>query len=283
MERKLILITGCKGQLGTEMQQCLRGQNFIATDRDTLPLGDITSEWLRQNGITHIVNCAAYTDVNSAESHWQEAFAANADDVAKMAAAAAGAGVNVIHISTDYVFDGADPHPYNEDAAVNPLQVYGKSKLEGERLLLQVCPDAIIIRTQWLYSPYGHNFVKTMLRLAAEGKQIRVVDDQFGSPTSARSLAEAIAVILDSEWVPGIYHYSNTGVTTWCRFAKEALSLAGYDPAVITGIPTSEYPTPAVRPQHGEIDKSKITTTYALQIPRWQEALQQCIAQIFKK
>lgn len=283
MERKVILITGCKGQLGTEMQKSLRGYKFLATDRDTLDLIDLTPECLTQNGVTHIVNCAAYTDVNGAESHRDEAFAANAEAVGKMAKAAKAAGVRVLHISTDYVFDGIDPNPYSENAPVNPLQIYGQSKLQGEQLLMRECEDAIIIRTQWLYSPHGHNFVKTMLRLAEDGKPIRVVNDQFGSPTSAQSLAEAICQILGSEWVPGVYHYSNIGLTTWFDFAKETLKLAGYAPEQVIPISTAEYPTPAIRPEHSELDKSKIINRYSLLIPLWQEALQQCIAQIYTK
>lgn len=283
MESKVILITGCNGQLGTEMQKRLRGQRFIATDRDTLDIEDITAEWLKSHGVTHIVNCAAYTDVNGAETHILQTYYSNVYGVCCMADAAAKAGIRVLHISTDYVYDGTDPTPYTEDAPVNPLQVYGQMKLDGERYLQSQCPDAIIIRTQWLYSPYRHNFVKTMLKLASEGKQIRVVDDQYGSPTSAQSLADAICNILDDEWTPGIYHYSNEGITSWCGFAKEILKKGGYDPETVLPITTAEYPTPAMRPQHGELDKSKIVNQYQLQIPAWQDALQQCIEQIFAK
>lgn len=283
MKGKVILITGSYGQLGIEMQKRLRGHCFIATDRDSLDLEDITPEWLTNNDVTHIVNCAAYTDVNGAETHILESYFSNVEGVSRMAYAASKAGVRIIHISTDYVYDGTDSKPYTEDATVNPLQIYGQTKLEGEQTLMSQCPDSIIIRTQWLYSSHGHNFVKTMLNLAAQGKDIRVVDDQYGSPTSARSLADAIYHILEDEWVPGVYHYSNIGDTTWCRFAREALKIAGFDPNMVTPISTADYPTPAMRPQHGELDKSKIVKQYNLQIPKWQDALQQCIEEIHVK
>ena len=274
------MITGCNGQLGTEMQKRLREEEYIAVDRTTLPIENITSEWLKSKGISHIVNCAAYTAVDAAESHVEEAFKTNAISVGKMAAAAAKANVKVLHISTDYVFDGESDQPYSEDSMPAPLQVYGQSKLMGEQLLREQYPAAIILRTQWLYSPYRHNFVKTILRLAAEKKPLRVVNDQKGSPTSARSLANVVYGIITGAWIPGIYNYSNTGVISWYDFACEILKLGGYSTDIISPLSTADYPTVAERPTNSVLNKTKIIKTYALHIPDWRDELRDCIEQI---
>ncbi len=262
------------------MQKCLGGYKFFATDHSTLDLNRLTADWLRSRGITHIVNCAAYTNVDGAEKEPDAAYHTNTLGVEKMAIAAAEARVRVLHISTDYVYDGKAEDPYTETDSTNPVQVYGRSKLQGELILQQTCPDSIIIRTQWLYSPHGHNFVKTMLRMAGEGSPLSVVDDQWGCPTSARSLAQAIMQVLQREWLPGIYNYSNQGETTWYRFAQEVLRVAGYDPDSIVPVTTAQFPAAAKRPAYTVLDKSKIINSYALVLPRWQDEVKSCVEQI---
>ncbi|RYZ47665.1 MAG: dTDP-4-dehydrorhamnose reductase, partial [Chitinophagaceae bacterium] len=224
-----------------------------------------------------VINCAAYTAVDKAESEREEAFQINATAVGALAAACSKQGTGFIHISTDYVFDGSRQTPFKEDDAVNPINVYGESKLAGEQAALQNNPQSIVIRTSWVYSSYGKNFVKTMMRLMSEKQIISVVNDQWGSPTYAADLAKAILHIIDSgEWKPGIYHFSNEGVISWFDFAKEIGSLIQTNCEVLPTT-TANFPTPAKRPAYSAMDKTKIHQQYKIALRPWKESLIECI------
>ena len=281
-----ILVTGAEGQLGKELRKTLEiSIPGITTYTDVADL-DITDakaveDFIASHEFTHIINCAGYTAVDKAESDQTLCYRINADAVQNLASAALKHGVKIIHISTDYVFDGTNHRPYREADRVNPISTYGTSKRKGEMVLLSLCPDAIIVRTSWLYSPYGHNFVKTMMRLGREQKQLRVVSDQIGTPTYALDLAEAIATILKSrQWVPGIFHFSNEGACSWYDFTKVIHQMAEIDTCTVTPVTTDDYPTPASRPPYSILDKSLIKKTYNITIPFWQESLAQCIRRI---
>lgn len=280
-----ILVTGANGQLGSELRSVLE-RDFpgasIFTDVDELNLIDakVVEAFIINNDITHIVNCAAYTAVDRAEEEKRQCTEINTDAVKNLAMAADANGAKIIHISTDYVFDGTNHRPYKESDKVNPISQYGTTKRKGETALLALSPEAIIIRTAWLYSSYGNNFVKTMLRLADTQKEIRVVCDQIGTPTYARDLANAISKVLQShQWVSGIYHFTNEGAASWYDFAKAIFRIAGKN-VKVTPIPTEDYPTPASRPFYSILDKSRIKATYGVEIPHWEESLQDCIKQI---
>lgn len=280
-----LLITGANGQLGTELRTILEkdfpGQT-IYTDKDELDLTNAKAveAFVANNEITHIVNCAAYTAVDKAEEEKMLCAAINTDAVKNLGIAADAVGAKIIHISTDYVFDGTNHRPYRESDKVNPISQYGTTKRKGETLLLALAPEAIIIRTAWLYSPYGKNFVKTMLRLADTQPEIRVVCDQIGTPTYARDLARAVVKILCShQWVPGIYHFTDEGAASWYDFAKAIFRIAGKKVNVVP-IPTEDFPTPASRPDYSILDRSRIKATYGVEIPHWEEALADCMAQI---
>lgn len=280
-----ILVTGANGQLGSELRSVLE-RDFpgasIFTDVDELNLIDAKAveAFIINNDITHIVNCAAYTAVDRAEEEKRQCTEINTDAVKNLAMAADANGAKIIHISTDYVFDGTNHRPYKESDKVNPISQYGTTKRKGETALLALSPEAIIIRTAWLYSSYGNNFVKTMLRLADTQKEIRVVCDQIGTPTYARDLANAISKVLQShQWVSGIYHFTNEGAASWYDFAKAIFRIAGKN-VKVTPIPTEDYPTPASRPFYSILDKSRIKATYGVEIPHWEESLQDCIKQI---
>jgi dTDP-4-dehydrorhamnose reductase len=281
-----ILVTGCKGQLGRELHDVLEErQPGITTyiDIDELDLTDRTAveAYLRAGEFSHVVNCAAYTAVDRAEEENLLCAAVNTDAVTNLARVADELGFKVLHISTDYVFDGHNYRPYTESDKVNPLSQYGTSKRKGETALLGLAPDSVIIRTGWLYSPHGKNFVKTILRLSAEQPSIRVVCDQVGTPTYARDLAEAVATVLFApQWVPGIFNFSNEGVASWYDFAVAIQRYRG-----ITGCPvhpclTVDYPTPAKRPTYAVLDKSRFKVTYGVEIPHWEEALARCLARL---
>lgn len=281
-----ILLTGANGQLGNELrlllEQRLPGITTY-TDVDTLDITDskAVSEFISVNGFTHIINCAAFTSVDKAESEQMLCYQINADAVRNLALAASETGAKILHISTDYVFDGKNNRPYNEADKVNPVSAYGTSKRKGEMALLSLCPDAVIIRTAWLYSPHGHNFVKTMLRLGQSNKEIRVVFDQIGSPTSATDLAEAIFTVLTArQWISGIYHFTNEGVASWYDFTKAIHRLAGITGCNVIPITTDLYPTPATRPFYSVLDKSKIKKTFGITIPHWEESLKKCLERI---
>ncbi|HUC83360.1 MAG TPA: dTDP-4-dehydrorhamnose reductase [Flavisolibacter sp.] len=285
MAAKKILVTGSNGQLGSELQELAPANpsfEFVFLTRAEMPLNDSTviRETILANQPAFVINCAAYTAVDKAESEREEAFQINALAVEAMAKACAEIGAKFIHVSTDYVFDGTRKELLKEDDAVAPINVYGESKLAGEEKALAVNPEAVIIRTSWVYSYYGKNFVKTMMRLMAEKDSINVVNDQSGSPTYAADLAKAILQILSSpQWHPGIFHFSNEGVITWFDFAKEIgaqlQTACDVQPAT-----TDNFPTPAKRPAYSAMDKSKIQQLYGVELKPWKESLQQCLAKL---
>ncbi|MDR0349694.1 MAG: dTDP-4-dehydrorhamnose reductase [Tannerella sp.] len=280
--KKQVLITGANGQLGSSIRKLASkqtGYNFHFTDIDTL---DILSEeqietFVTVNQIQYIVNCAAYTAVDKAEENADQALRLNCDALGHIGKVAKAADVKVIHISTDYVFDGTATRPYREDDPTNPTSVYGSTKLAGEKILQQICPESVIIRTAWLYSAYGTNFVKTMMRLGAERSDLNVVFDQIGTPTCAGDLAEAIIAILNhSVFTSGIYHYSNEGVCSWYDFANKIMELSRLN-CRIHPILSKDYPTPVKRPAYSVLDKSKIKHIYNISIPEWEISLERCI------
>lgn len=283
-----ILVTGAYGQLGRELAEVLELSvpgKTIYTDYEQLDItdADAVNKFVGDGEFTHIVNCAAFTAVDKAESQQAECLRINADAVKNLASAAADSGVKVIHVSTDYVFDGKSYRPYKESDKVNPCSVYGNSKRKGEMYLLSMCPDAIVIRTSWLYSPFGNNFLKTMVRLGNERSELGVVADQIGTPTYAHDLAEAIkAIIMSRQWIPGIFHFSNEGVCSWYDFAKAIHSLSGIHTCQVRPLLTEEYPTEAVRPPYSVLDKTLIKKTYSIKIPHWVDSLSQCIDRINK-
>lgn len=284
-----ILVTGANGQLGNEVRRILEEKVPGITDYSDIDTLDITdpkavSETIERNEYSHIINCAAFTAVDKAESEQTLCYKINADAVQNIASAASKTGAKIIHISTDYVFDGKTYRPYNETDKVNPVSAYGNSKRKGEMVLLSLCPDSVILRTAWLYSPYGHNFVKTMMRLGVEQSELRVVYDQIGTPTYSADLAQAIYTILSArQWVPGIYHFSNEGVCSWYDLTKAIHRIAGINSCHITPVTTDDYPTAATRPHFSVLDKSKIKSTFGIEIPYWEESLEKCIARINNK
>ena len=281
-----ILVTGANGQLGRELRNVLESEipgKTIYTDVAELDLTDVkgVDDFFKKNDISHVVNCAAYTAVDKAEEEKLECAAININAVKNLANAADAIGAKIIHISTDYVFDGTAHRPYKESDKVNPISQYGTTKRKGETALLALAPESIIIRTSWLYSPYGNNFVKTMLRLGAEQSKIKVVSDQIGTPTYALDLARAIYMVLMShQWVEGIFHFSNEGVCSWYDFAKSIHRIAGIDKCEIKPIPTEEYPTAASRPFYSVLDKTRIKATYGVKAPYWEDSLIECIKRI---
>ncbi|MDE5941540.1 MAG: dTDP-4-dehydrorhamnose reductase [Muribaculaceae bacterium] len=280
-----ILVTGANGQLGSELRKQLDSEfpdSVIYTGSDILDLTDLKAveAFVANNDITHVVNCAAYTAVDRAEEEKMQCAQVNIDAVKNIALAADAIGAKIIHISTDYVFDGTNHRPYKESDKVNPISQYGTTKRKGETALLALAPEAIIIRTSWLYSPYGNNFVKTMLRKAETQSEVRVVCDQIGTPTYTRDLAKAIVRILRShQWVPGIYHFSDEGAASWYDFAQAIFRIARRD-VKVTPISTEDYPTPATRPFYSLLDRSRIKATYGVEIPHWEEALTDCLREM---
>lgn len=280
-----ILITGANGQLGNALRLELAGDpniDAVYTDVEDLDItnAEAVENFLRDNAIELMVNCAAYTAVDRAESDELRAAAINTEAVGIIGQAAGRLGIRVIHISTDYVFSGESYRPYEEKDEPFPQSIYGRTKLEGEGLLTSFCKDAVIIRTAWLYSEFGNNFVKTMLRLAGEREELGVVSDQIGTPTYAGDLAAAIhAVIRSDEWKPGIYHFTDEGVASWYDFAKSIFEIAGKDIRV-KPLLTSEYPTAARRPMYSVLSKNKIKRTYNIEIPYWRESLEKCIGRL---
>ena len=275
---KSVLVTGANGQLGVALRNIsdsFDGFEFYFTDVDTLDICDKmqVEACVKLHRINMIVNCAAYTAVDKAEDDPELCMLINRDAVRNIGEVAVSVGAKVIHISTDYVFDGNGTRPYREDDATNPVSAYGAAKLAGEQALLSVCPDSVIIRTAWLYSETGSNFVKTMLSLGTERDRLSVVADQRGTPTYAADLADAIKSVLMAErFAPGIYHYTNEGVCTWYDFAVKIFELSGIKCAV-NPLTTAEYPTRAKRPAYSVLDKSKIKSTYGIKIPEWESSL----------
>lgn len=281
-----ILVTGSNGQVGSEIKELSSNYNynFFFTKRDDI---DITSkdsikEFCQTNSINVIINCAAYTAVDKAESDMENADLVNRKAVKKLSIVAKELNIKLIHISTDYVFDGKNFKPYVEEFQTNPKSVYGKTKLDGENELRDINPlNSIIIRTSWVYSYYGNNFVKTMLRLGKEKEELGVIFDQIGTPTYAKDLAKTILDIvpqIENSKVE-IYNYSNEGVLSWYDFAKEIMKMAKLN-CKINPIETYQYPTPAKRPHFSLLNKSKIKSKFNLEIPYWKDGLDDCLKRL---
>jgi dTDP-4-dehydrorhamnose reductase len=284
-----ILITGSNGQLGSELKllsSSFSQINFIFHDIDTLDIIDYSavSEFFSSHNPDFVVNCAAYTAVDKAETEDKLAYLINGKAVENLQKACKIYNTRIIHLSTDYVFDGRKYLPYKETDLTNPISIYGKSKLAGEKYL-ENDENAMIIRTSWLYSSFGNNFVKTIIRLSSEQNELKVVYDQVGSPTYANDLANAILYIINkitlgkSTFCPGIFHYSNEGVCSWYDFANEIIKFRG-SLCKVFPIETSEFHSLAVRPSFGVLDKSKIKKVYGIQIPWWKQSLKECLEKI---
>ncbi|MEZ5014908.1 MAG: dTDP-4-dehydrorhamnose reductase [Chitinophagales bacterium] len=281
-----ILITGSNGQLGSELFDRSKDNpqhTYVFVDVDVLDITDraAVDAFFRAQHFDACINCAAYTAVDKAESNESLAFDINVTGVENLARACSAHGATLYHISTDFVFDGQKGSPYTVDDPVEPLSVYGRTKAEGEYRAFMVCSNTILIRTSWVYSFYGNNFVKTMIRLGKEKESIQVVDDQTGSPTYAYDLAKVLFVALEKQGAvpPGIYHFTDAGSTTWFGFAQKIMELYGL-PCVVHPIPTSGYPTPAQRPAYSVLDCSLIQQTLNIEIPHWELALEQCISRL---
>ena len=278
-----ILVTGGNGQLGSALRwaSAKSSHRYIFTDIAEL---DITSteavdEFVQKNGIEIVVNCAAYTAVDRAESDEATADRINHKAVATLATACARQNATLIHISTDYIFSGEATAPITEEATAAPINVYGRTKWAGEAAIAESGCRAIILRTSWLYSEFGSNFCKTMRALTATRPEIKVVADQFGTPTYAGDLAGVIVSIIESGQTEksGTYNYSNEGACSWYDFAVEIARLSGNNECTIAPCTTSEYPTAAARPHYSVLDKSKIKSTFGIEIPEWRESLAKCI------
>jgi dTDP-4-dehydrorhamnose reductase len=277
-----ILVTGCNGQLGTEVRNLAATHSrhhYIFTDYQELDICDeqAVEAAVEQTQADCIVNCAAFTAVDKAESEEAAARRLNADAPGYLARAIDRRGGTMIQISTDYVFDGTAHVPYREDDAPCPQSAYGRTKLLGEKAVLEGCRRAAVVRTAWLYSPYGNNFVKTMLRLGREKQELGVVFDQIGTPTCAHDLAAAVFAMVEQGVEPGIYHFTNEGVISWYDFTKAIHRIAGIGSCKVRPIHTADYPTPAARPHYSVLDKTKIKATYHIDIPYWEESLEACI------
>ena len=280
-----ILITGCNGQLGNEMQLLEKvnpQHTYFNTDVAELDITDREAilQFVNENHVDGIVNCAAYTAVDKAESNVELCDLLNRVAPGYLAEAVEQRGGWLIQISTDYVFDGTNHTPYVESDPVCPNSVYGRTKLAGEQAAQQACSRTMIIRTTWLYSTFGNNFVKTMIRLGKEKSELGVIFDQIGTPTYARDLAVAIFEAINQGVNPGVYHFSNEGVISWYDFTKAIHRIAGITTCHVRPLHTSEYPTPAARPHYSVLDKTKIKQTYGLEIPYWEESLRECISQL---
>lgn len=286
-----ILVTGACGQLGNEMQLMAQQHTqytwfftdvaSVADGAKVSPL-DITDQvaietFVQDHDIDVIVNCAAYTAVDKAETDEAKAHLLNAVAPGYLAEAIQRRGGQLIQISTDYVFDGTAHTPYTEDVPTCPASVYGRTKLEGERAVLAANPSAMIIRTAWLYSTFGNNFVKTMLRLGREKSELGVIFDQVGTPTYARDLAAVVMSAIGQGIQPGIYHFTDEGVTSWYDFTKAIHRLAGITTCHVRPLHTTEYPTPATRPHYSVLDKTKIKQTYGIEVPYWEDSLAACV------
>jgi dTDP-4-dehydrorhamnose reductase len=282
---KKILITGGAGQLGSELRDLYQGREDVETffvDREELALDDIDGiiDGLRNYSPDIIIHGGAYTAVDRAETEIETADKVNHLASGEIAKYCKQYGAKLLAISTDYVFDGNSSTPLDENTAVSPINVYGETKLKGEQAIQANLPDAIIIRTAWVYSAYGHNFVKTMIRLMGERDEISVISDQIGSPTYALDLAKAIVNIIDGKnWVSGTYHFSNEGEISWYDFAVAIKEIKNLD-CSINAIPTSAYPTPARRPKFSLLDKTKIKSTFGVQVPFWKDSLKEMLAKV---
>lgn len=282
---KNILVTGCKGQLGNEIQllapkyedEC----TFFFTDKEELDITDRKAVYtfIEKHSIGIVINCAAFTAVDKAEENEELCNLLNNVAPGYLAEAVASVGGTMIQVSTDYVFDGKGCIPYKEEDATNPQTVYGRTKLAGEENVIRSCAGSMVIRTAWLYSTFGNNFVKTMIRLGKERDALGVVFDQVGSPTYARDLARAIMHIVDKGIVPGVYHFTNEGVCSWYDFTRAIHRLEDID-CQVSPIHTEDYPVPAARPHFSVLDKSKIKNTFGIDIRWWEDALKECIKEL---
>ena len=287
---KNILVTGAYGQLGNEVRILSANYpeyNFMFTDVDSLDITDKNEliDIVTGNDIRYIINCAAYTAVDKAEDDSELCEKINATAVKNLGLVAAEAGAGIIHVSTDYVFDGTSCRPYSEEMPTKPCSVYGKTKLKGEKNLLKACPNAIIIRTAWLYSPFGNNFVKTMIKLGSERESLNVIFDQVGTPTYALDLADAILKAMDQTIDTehdkgGVYHFSNEGVCSWYDFTIKIHEIAGIKTCKVNPIETKDYPTKAARPHYSVLNKSKIKQAFNITIPHWESSLKNCIKEL---
>lgn len=290
-----ILVTGGNGQLGSEIKELIenssdiqfvsyQNKKFYFTTSQELDITqyDNVKKYIRNNNIQIIINCAAYTAVDKAESEKKIADDINHLAVKNLAHIAKEKNIKLIHVSTDYVFDGTNYKPYTEEDTTNPQNIYGKTKLNGERAVKEINPqNSLIIRTSWIYSSYGANFVKTMLKLGKENKQLGVIYDQVGTPTYAKDLAATILEIIPNIANKNveIYHYSNEGVLSWYDFAKEIMRMAKLD-CKINPIETKEYPTPSKRPHYSLLNKSKIKNDFTITIPYWKDSLDECLKKL---
>lgn len=284
-----VLVTGATGQLGSEVTAEFRrsGHEVIAPGRSELDLllpshvATTAMQWQAD----WVINCAAYTQVDKAESESEQAFIVNRDSPEQLAQAVANDGGRMLQVSTDFIFDGMQRQPYQETDQTNPLGVYGRSKLEGELAVRRVLPEAVVLRTAWVYGVRGHNFVKTMLRLAMAGKPLRVVDDQVGTPTWTTDIAAAIVALVARE-AAGTFHYTNAGQTSWHGFASAILeegARAGFavKTAAVSPIPTTDYPTPATRPAYSVLDTEKIRPLLSGSIPDWRDSLKKMLQELY--
>lgn len=280
-----ILVTGANGQLGSELQELAStytALQFVFTDVEDLDITnrEATEEAIKKHLPDYVINCAAYTAVDQAESDQEKAYCLNVSAVINLSDLCDQYGLRLIHISTDYVFSGTAHRPYGEDDVTNPASVYGQSKLEGEQVILETEIEAMIIRTSWLYSTFGHNFVKTMLRLGREREELKVVFDQIGTPTYARDLAKFILDIISTGgFKTDIFHYSNEGVCSWYDFALSIMDIKGID-CRIKPIETKDYPTPAPRPFYSLLNKQKVKASFGSDIPYWRDSLRTCLSKL---
>ncbi len=285
-----ILVTGAYGQLGNEIKELkgdFSGFDFIFTDADTLDITDeeAVSSFLLNHKPNYVINCAAYTAVDKAEEDHILAEKINALAPRILGTYSHQIRAKLIHISTDYVFDGNNCSPYSESDAVNPQGVYGKTKLLGELNCLKENPSTVVVRTSWLYSGFGNNFVKTMLRLGKERESLKVVFDQVGTPTYAADLAKIILSIIQisekdsAKFIPGVYHYSNEGVASWYDFAKAIFEISEID-CIVNPVLSDQFPTPAKRPHFSVLNKSKICDNFGIEIPYWRDSLEKCIEKL---
>ncbi len=282
---KTVLVTGAKGQLG----QCIQKQSnhlkeyiFLFEDYDTLDLTkkDQVKKYFEEHRIDWCINCAAYTAVDLAEDESNKAFSVNAEAVSVLAEQCKKHEIKLIHISTDFVFDGVINEPYTEDALPNPLGAYGESKLKGEQNIIETLKPYFIVRTSWLYSEFGANFMKTMIRLAQERDTLSVVNDQIGTPTYAMDLADVICeIIRQNSESYGLYHYSNEGSISWYDFAKQIFEYAQSN-IILKPIPSSDFKTKAIRPKYSVLDKTKIKETFNVEIPFWKDSLKIALERI---
>ena len=282
---KKILVTGANGQLGKELKDIAKSYpayEFLFLSREDMPIHhfELVRRFFSQFKPDFCINCAAYTAVDRAESETELAHLINAESVGVLSSVAAATSCKFIHISTDYVYPGNATTPYHESDETGPSSVYGNTKLEGEKAAVQNNPLALIIRTSWVYSVYGNNFVKTMIKLMKERASINVVNDQIGSPTYAADLADCIMkIISSSDWHPGVYNFSNDGNISWYEFALEIKRLSESN-CVVHPIPTSGYPTPAKRPLYSVMAKEKIARTFLIELQPWKKSLQTCIGKL---